>query len=146
MEKRTLRLLGAGTGLLLLLVIITISFFWIRQLNNGDASDAHIDVGESTTRSLSDRKTAADVVLDEFRSFKDCTLLNLRYDEQLTQDELRIDLAPDADLFISFYSDFKTGDKHDGGFESNSVYKNWKWTVGRDAATGEWTVVSYGYA
>lgn len=113
----------------------------------GDVSQATVALGESKEFGRADLESAADAVLVTFRGFEGCTLLHLRFDEGFSQRQLSLASPPlpegeDAVVFTSEFRVDSTGQNN--GFNPNSIYRDWTWTVTRADSSEPWEVTNYG--
>lgn len=100
--------------------------------HNGDASRVKVDFSASDgTFSDEELMSAVDVIKQEFRSYTDCTLIDLTLVRTTKSEAL-------------FKGTFRTGARSvDEGFVENEVYPDWEWSMSYD--NGQWTEISHGY-
>lgn len=115
----------------------------------GNVNQATVTLGESATFSQAELKAAADAVLETFRGFEDCTLVKLTFSEAFSrrQRELASPPLPEGAAAVVFSSEFRVGPNGQGnGFNPNSTYRDWTWTVTRAEPSAPWTVTNWGVA
>lgn len=135
------RLLAVATAAVLLLLAGCAS--------PGNVSQASIVIGESSQFSQAELKGAADAVLEIFRGFEDCTLVELTFSEGFSQRqrELASPSLPEGTDAVVFDSEFWVGSNgQNNGFSPNSTYRDWTWTVTRADPSAPWTVTNWGVA
>ena len=137
-------------GIVLLVVAILAScFFAVLFQKTGNAT---VSSGESTKFSSWEIKAAEYSVRIGFLSFKGCTLDALWYDEESSNANIALINSPDDKLYgvdpgnvIVLYSNFTTSDSSgDDGFNENTQYKNWSWTLVRLGKSFPWLIYEYG--
>ncbi|MEI3101733.1 MAG: hypothetical protein V8T45_08120 [Oscillospiraceae bacterium] len=109
-------------------------------MGGGDTSQTKRIIGESSLYSQAEIEQMMDTVESTFRrEFKGCTLLELKYDEALSQkqsgdwaEQYQADEA--AVLTSSFDVDGSGGD---GSLNPNSTYSKWLWVLTRNG-DGNW--------
>ena len=112
-------------------------------LRQGNTDHVVLEYGDSLKFSKAEIQAAADCVLEEFKSFKDCDLQKLWYDEEVANREYGVNDVKGIVLLSNFHVGASGGD---GGFESNAEMNEWQWLIERDSRTAEWRLVSWGYA
>jgi D-alanyl-D-alanine carboxypeptidase len=119
-----------------------------------------VDYGNSTLYADSDMDSALDRILDEFKTWKGCTLTSLRFAgddacgaEQVAYvNELREAQLPDEPAFdqaIVFETDFHSPSAEEAegtAWEPDTDYTDYSWTLGRTGADGAWHLMTWGYA
>ena len=113
----------------------------------GDTKHVAAKIGESDLYTTGDIESAMAVVEKEFkRSFRNCTLTKLWYDERvckLEQEDWTEQYQ--ADEAIVLLSDFEVGKTGgDGSLDPGTSYKNWEWILVRNAGS-EWELKTWGY-
>lgn len=114
----------------------------------GDVKNVERIVGESEVHDTKDIEKAIDAVVRAFeREFPGCTLLEVVYDEEVSEkhsDEWAEQYEADEAivLFSSFYVDEKGGK---GNLNPDYTYKNYQWVLIRDR-WGGWKIQTTGYA
>lgn len=132
---------------LLLILIALAGMFSQRLMGGGDTSQTKRIIGESSLYSQAEIEQMMDTVESTFRrEFKGCTLLELKYDEALSQkqsgdwaEQYQADEA--AVLTSSFDVDGSGGD---GSLNPNSTYSKWLWVLTRNG-DGDWKLQTWGY-
>lgn len=132
---------------LLLILIALAGMFSQRLMGGGDTSQTKRIIGESSLYSQAEIEQMMDTVESTFRrEFKGCTLLELKYDEALSQkqsgdwaEQYQADEA--AVLTSSFDVDGSGGD---GSLNPNSTYSKWLWVLTRNG-DGNWKLQTLGY-
>lgn len=115
----------------------------------GNVSQASIVIGESSQFSQAELKSAADAVLGTFRGFEDCTLVKLTFSEAFSQRQRQLASPPlpEGTDVVVFNSEFRVGPNgQNNGFNPNSTYRDWTWTVTRAQPSAPWTVTNWGVA
>ncbi len=114
---------------------------------NGNSSEADMELGNSQLFTQEELKAAAACVKKEFKSFGNCTMLTLRYDEEETKkagNGWKKDFDQEGKVAI-FVSDFETGSAGgDGSLEPNSTYPNWQWILIQDKTSKTWKLLTSG--
>ena len=78
-------------------------------------------------------------------SFKGCTLLTLKYSDDLQEAQKEWAEQYHADEVLILISSFKTGASGcDGSMSPNTIYSNWQWILTR-STNGKWTLQTWGY-
>lgn len=116
-------------------------------VDRGDTKHVTEKIGDSELYTAKEIEDAMTAVKKEFqKSFQDCTLTKLWYDEnicKLEQEDWKTQYH--ADEAIVILSDFEVGRSGgDGSLKTGSAYKNWEWILVRDAG-GEWEIKTWGY-
>lgn len=132
---------------LLLILIALAGMFSQRLMGGGDTSQTKRIIGESSLYSQAEIEQMMDTVESTFRrEFKGCTLLELKYDEALSQkqsgdwaEQYQADEA--AVITSSFDVDGSGGD---GSLNPNSTYSKWLWVLTRNG-DGNWKLQTWGY-
>lgn len=132
---------------LLLILIALAGMFSQRLMGGGDTSQTKRIIGESSLYSQAEIEQMMDTVESTFRrEFKGCTLLELKYDEAISQkqsgdwaEQYQADEA--AVLTSSFDVDGSGGD---GSLNPNSTYSKWLWVLTRNG-DGNWKLQTWGY-
>ena len=132
--------------LLAILAAACIVGAWILG-ERGDTKHVAAKIGESDLYTTGDIESAMAVVEKEFkRSFRNCTLTKLWYDERvckLEQEDWTEQYQ--ADEAIVLLSDFEVGKTGgDGSLDPGTSYKNWEWILVRNAGS-EWELKTWGY-
>ena len=132
--------------LLAILAAACIVGAWILG-DRGDTKHVAVIIGESDLYTTGDIESAMAVVEKEFkRSFRNCTLTKLWYDERvckLEQEDWTEQYQ--ADEAIVLLSDFEVGKTGgDGSLDPGTSYKNWEWILVRNAGS-EWELKTWGY-
>lgn len=132
--------------LLAILAAACIVGAWILG-DRGDTKHVAAKIGESDLFTTGDIESAMAVVEKEFkRSFRNCTLTKLWYDERvckLEQEDWTEQYQ--ADEAIVLLSDFEVGKTGgDGSLDPGTSYKNWEWILVRNAGS-EWELKTWGY-
>ena len=119
-----------------------------------------LDLGKSKLYSEEERKACIPLIMEKFNGFVDkCTMISISYagDEEFNDENMMRanDISydedkTDYDQCIVFVCDFKTPPKTNGNLQSNKVYKNFRWLLGRrktaDNKYSDWEIVIYGLA
>lgn len=132
---------------LLLILIALAGMFSQRLMGGGDTSQTKRIIGESSLYSQAEIEQMMDTVESTFRrEFKGCTLLELKYDEALSQKQSgdwAEQYQPDeaAVLTSSFDVDGSGGD---GSLNPNTTYSKWLWVLTRNG-DGNWKLQTWGY-
>ena len=116
-------------------------------IDRGDTKQVIEKIGDSDLFTAEEIESAMAAVKKEFRkSFRDCTLTKLWYDENVCKLELEDwKTQYQADDAIVLLSDFEVGrSTGDQSLKAGSAYKNWEWILVRNA-DGEWKVKTWGY-
>jgi len=120
----------------------------------GTTNHAIINYGHSNIFTHAEIKSAVKVVFKEFKTFKGCDLLRVRYDEQSTNREYE---AAQSNAYSSYRgikrenlmvlrSDFYVlSPGKTTGLNPFSAYENWGWILIRESVNDPWVVYSYGY-
>lgn len=131
------------TILLLMLTLLSVVSCYS---STGDVKNVEIDYGKSTLYSKQDMDSAIDVIKEQFISLRGFKLNTVTY----VGDETSLEYAEyyydkGFDEYIVFNSSFHTA-KHDAeeqGFNSDSLYENWYWYLGRNE-NGKWQKIDCG--
>ncbi len=127
-------------AVMLVLGVLSVAPYFIEH--DGVTENAEIVIGESEIFEQSDFEESRDVILNEFKDYTSCELIRLVYDEEFSENEKKSSDYPD-DVMV-WYSDFQTGyGSAVNGFNDNSLYKEWKWTMCR-SDDGQWVIRNYG--
>lgn len=115
--------------------------------DRGDTKHVAVIIGESDLYTTGDIESAMAAVEKEFKkSFRNCTLTKLWYDERVCKLE-REDWTEQfqADEAIVLLSDFEVGKTGgEGTLDPGNSYKNWEWILVRNTG-GEWELKTWGY-
>jgi hypothetical protein len=119
----------------------------------GRTDEAEVVIGESTRFSQSEIEDAVTAVKDDFRGFKDCVLLELRYDEAFSDagvdSYLRYGGGSDGNVarenMIVLESSFHVGKSASPAWNRDTDYTGYAWYLVREEGSAEWQVVDYGY-
>lgn len=116
-------------------------------IDRGDTKQVIEKIGDSDLFTAEEIESAMAAVKKEFRkSFRDCTLTKLWYDEnvcKLEQEDWKTQYH--ADDAIVLLSDFEVGRSGgDKSLNAGSAYKNWEWILVRNTG-GEWEIKTWGY-
>lgn len=112
----------------------------------GNTASVKRTVGESEHYSAREISAAMDVVESHFRRYFDgCTLLELAYDEAVS-DKASGEWAEQysADRAIVLTSSFHVDDAGDGSLNPNYTYNRWQWVLTR-SGIGGWKLQTWGY-
>lgn len=136
--------------LLILMFLFTLS----ACSQKGDTKSVTVTIGKSDSFTEKEIKAAVDAVKTKFeKQYGGCTLISVTYNEIQSQEgtERYIrsgggqEKGVKTEDVIYLVSDFKTGEKIEAtGFETNTEYNGWTWTVVR-GSNGKWCVVDSGY-
>ena len=115
--------------------------------NPGTTAGAKLEIGESSAYTESEIRSAMDCVLAKFPDFAGCDLTRLWYDEEWSDKYHNYDGSADK---IMLLSDFTTDGSHghwynESGFEPDSTYRNWQWSLVRENPESAWEVKDWGY-
>jgi hypothetical protein len=119
----------------------------------GRTDDAEVVIGESTRFSPAEIEDAVAAVKDDFREFKDCVLLEIRYDEAFS------DTGADSYLrygggsgggvarenVMVLESSFHVGKSAGPAWNRDTDYTGYAWYLVRAEGSAAWQVVDYGY-
>lgn len=120
----------------------------------GKTNEAMVSIGESTKFTENEILEAIDVVKKKFRGFEGCTLTELWYSEnhsnEMVKEYLKTGKGASMNLqeenVIVLLSNFLVNSSGgDGSFEPNSLQTDWRWIVIRDNETDKWRVDDWGY-
>lgn len=130
---------------LLSLICLLYLFFYERE---GKSDRAVVELGSSQLYSKEELKDASECVKEKFKSWKGCTMTNLRYDEKQSLKFLDIDTLddPDAKHWVVLFAGFKTG--HSGpelGLGKNQTYDSYAFMLQREGDGSEWVYAGGGY-
>lgn len=107
-----------------------------------DNVEYHLD--DSQDYSQDELMSAASVIMDDFKRFDECELLVIRYDEEFSDRERSLLLAPEQS--IVFTIDFYASSNASDGLNRDSNYTDFKYYLRQDEDSNEWIVLGYGYA
>ena len=137
--------------LIALIAILTLSACTRR----GRVGNVEITIGDSEIFSVEEINDAIELVLERFatRSFASCELLELWYDEELSERESKRRINHSIGRFygmsgeniIVLFSSFET-DRRGGeqGFNPNTIYTDWIWILIRDGQDQPWRIEGWG--
>jgi hypothetical protein len=136
---------------LVLIAIICIFTLSACGSNGGKTDNAKVIINNSTKFSNLEIQQAVDIVKEKFKTFKDCELKTLTYDENKSNKEIQsyltygkgLNNSAKAENVIILFSDFNTGPNAEGGFNTNSTYK-WNWILIRESKTSSWILDDWG--
>lgn len=119
----------------------------------GSNENAETDLGGSDRFSQQELEAAAECVRNKLSEFDGCTLTKLWYDEVESDSVIEIYLnngngsenGATYENTIVLFSDFTTNESAADGFEPNSSYSGWSWTLIRDDKSGKWRADDWGY-
>jgi len=120
----------------------------------GTTDNVSIKYGASQRFNEDEIAAAGNTVIGAFKSYKDCDLLTLTYDEEY--DDNMVDgymgagngavNGVERENVIALYSDFTVGASGaDSGLNPNSTCTGWVWILIRDSETGDWVLDDWGY-
>lgn len=116
----------------------------------GKSDHTEMTIGESTQFSQEEMNAAIYAVKSKFKSFTNCELLRLSYDEassiSMAQGYVEEGRSSAEDNVIVFYSDFYVSPEGgvDGGLQPDHTYHNWAWILKRDSKNDSWKVNNWG--
>lgn len=119
----------------------------------GKTNKVAVTIGGSEKFSEEEINDAVNCVKKKFKDFNGCTLTKLWYDEKKSNVEVQAYMyygrgynnGIKAENVIVLFSNFNTGPLCCGGFDQNSTYSDWNWTLIRDSKEGKWRVDDCGY-
>ena len=119
----------------------------------GTTDNAVIDYGDSAIFSKSEIKSAISAVLEDFKEYKDCDLVKLRYNDAMYLDHLEMYMTYGRgsvngigkENVIILLGEFNVGKNADPYFAGESV-TNWKWILTRKSAVDDWIIDDAGWA
>ena len=103
-------------------------------------------VGESSLYSTREIQSAMRVVMLHFgMGFDDCTMTELRYDEERTlrETERNAEKGEKSDVIV-LVSTISVGENHNGGFSPGETYTGWSWELTR-RGLGGWKLTNSGF-
>ena len=139
---------------LVLVFTLILSLAACSNTKAGNTENCTVTIGMSDSFTEKEIKAAVDAVKTKFKKeYGGCTLVSVTYDE--TESELGAERyirsgggqekGVKAENVIYLFSDFKTGEKIEAtGFEPNTEYDGWTWTVVRES-NEKWYVTDWGY-
>lgn len=128
------------TGIVIVLVGLFAYVLYINFAPQGDSNNAKISVDHSKKFSKDEIEQAVEIVKEKFKSFNDCKMTEIWYDEKFAENANK-----ENKNTIILLSNFKTGKKSASeGFEPNYTYENWTWTLVRKNEQSPWRLVSWG--
>lgn len=115
--------------------------------NPGITAKAKLEVGESSVFTDAEICSAMDCVLAKFLDFEGCELTRLWYDEECSETFFNHNGGTNQ---IMILSDFSTDSTHgywfsDSGFEPDTAYTGWQWSLIRESPGEKWQVKDWGY-
>ncbi|MGN1443789.1 MAG: hypothetical protein ACI4XE_08065 [Acutalibacteraceae bacterium] len=137
-------------------VLLTLMFLFTLSAcsQKGDTKSVTVTIGKSDSFTEKEIKGAVDAVKTKFKkNYGGCTLISVTYNETESREGAEgyirsgggKEKGVKAEDVIYLVSDFKTGEKIEAtGFETNTEYNGWTWTVVR-GSNGKWCVVDSGY-
>jgi len=129
--------------LAVLIGIISITVY--TEVHSGKTNNAEIIIDNSTRFDEKEIDLAVQCVLKKFkRSYMDCELITLKYDEKESNFWINVDRM-DLDNSIVLFATFKVGETYDLGFSPNSTVRDWKFYLSREDKNGEWELESWGF-
>lgn len=129
-------------ALIAILAVLGILFVVLYPFErDGVTKNAEIVIGESTIFEQSDFEKTCDVILEQFKDYKNCELIRLVYDEEFSEKEKSYSDYHD-DVMV-WYSDFQTDNCYGNGFNDNYLYKEWKWIMCK-SDDGQWQIKAWG--
>jgi hypothetical protein len=140
--------IGLHIGLLL------ITFSLIACKAPGKTDNASVSIEKSNKFTTEEINQAVSSVKDKFKNFKGCTLTDLWYDEEKSNDFISGYLShgkgsvngAEPENIIVLLSNFDVdASGGDGSLNPNSTYSNWNWILIRESKTGTWRVDDWGY-
>lgn len=135
-------------------IIILIVFSVVGCNRMGKTKDASITIGKSVKFSEKEIDDAVQCVKESFKSYRECTLTNLWYDENKSNtyvgDYLEYgggtENGSTKENSIVLLSNFNVDSLGgDGSFEPNSTTDDYQWVLVRDSKTSKWEVIESGY-
>ncbi len=129
-------------ALIVILAVLGILFIVLYPFErDGITKNAEIIIGRSEIFAQSDFEETRDVILEDFKDYKNCELIKLVYDEEFSEKEKSYYDYPD-DVMV-WYSDFQTGESYGSGFNDNCLYSEWKWIMCK-FDDGQWQIKAWG--
>lgn len=137
---------------LICLMLVMFSLVACKQV--GKTNSISVNIEKSNKFSEEEINNAVSCVKKKFKDFKGCTLTNLWYDEEKSNDFIKGYLSNGKGsvngvkpenvivLLSNFDVDSSGGD---GSLNPNSTYSNWNWILIRDSKTGNWRCDDWGY-
>lgn len=134
------------------LILVVFSLMYCKQV--GKTNNVSVNIGKSNKFSEEEINNATSCVKKKFKDFKGCTLTELRYDEEESNNFIKGYLSNGkgsvngvkAENVIVFLSNFDVDSSGgDGSLNPNSTYSNWNWILIRDSKTDNWRVDDWGY-
>lgn len=134
------------------LILLTSSLAACKQA--GKANNVSVNIEKSSKFSEEEINNAISCVKKKFKDFKGCTLTDLWYDEEKSNNFIKGYLSGGrgsvngvkGENVIVLLSNFDVDSSGgDGSFNPNSTYSNWNWILIRDSKTGNWRVDDWGY-
>ncbi|HWP97480.1 MAG TPA: DUF4829 domain-containing protein [Syntrophomonadaceae bacterium] len=131
------------------LVCLIVLFLYAIKTNH-----AIIDIGESTKFSNEERQTAVDCVIHNIKGWSGCDLIRLWYDEDKSNSEIEdymifgrgsINGVIKENVIVLFADFYVHSADGPAGFNPNSIYTKYSWTLIRDSKTGSWRIEDCGY-
>lgn len=139
-------------GSFLCLLLIMFSLTSCKEA--GKTGSVSVTIEKSNKFSEEEINHAVSRVIDKFKDFKGCTLTDLWYDEEKSDDFVTGYLShgkgsvngAQSENTIVLLSNFDVdASGGDGSLNPNSTYSNWNWILIRDNKTGAWQVDDWGY-
>ncbi|MDQ0230196.1 DUF4829 domain-containing protein [Metabacillus malikii] len=126
----------------------------VYHIYTGKVNQVQVTIGESNKFTDEEINEAVVAVKKKFHAFQGCTLTELWYSEEESNERV-IDYlnygteTPNEikeDNIIVLLSNFDVNSSGgDGSFEPNSTQTKWQWILIRDSATDKWRVEDWGY-
>lgn len=135
-------------------IIILILFFVFGFNKMGKTKDASITIGKSVKFSEKEIDDAVECVKDNFKSYRECTLTDLWYDENKSntyvEDYLKYGFGTEngstKENSIILLCNFNVNSSGvNGSFEPNSTSYDYQWILTRDSKMSKWEVTARGY-
>lgn len=135
-----------------LLILVIFSLAACQQV--GKTNKVSVNIEASNKFSEEEINNAISCVKEKFKDFKGCTLKELWYDEEKSNNLIKGYLSNGkasvngvkAENVIVFLSKFDVDSSSgDGSLNPNSTYSDWNWILIRDSKTGNWRVDDWGY-
>lgn len=133
-------------------MLIMFSLIALKQVGKTDSVSVNIE--KSNKFSEVEINNAISCVKNKFKGFKGCTLKDLWYDEEKSNEFIKGYLSNGrgsvngvkSENVIVLLSNFDVDSSGgDGSLNPNSTYSNWNWILIRDSKTGKWRVDDWGY-
>lgn len=135
-------IIGTLATAVLVSIIVLIAFLAIPQ--PAIVNNVEYILGDSREYSHEDLMAATSVIIEDFKRFDECELLTIRYDEDFSDLEHSLSMAPEHSIVftIDFYANPNAGD----GLNKDYTYTDFKYYLERVESNGVWRVITSGYA